>query len=214
MTESDAIRLVKQVVREALAPILLGTVVSNQSQTTTTMQRFSSEPPVGKLRNVQPYGLSSRAPAGTPGLIIPVDANATNLILAGTYDPSKPTTEDGESILYDAYGHVIYMSQEQVSLGSKTASQNLVLGQIFKTFCDNLLGQLQTAMTDLATAMADISTLTVTCSAPGFPSSPPINAAAFVALQAQFEAIEAQLTALQSSPIDDESILSDVVYTE
>ncbi len=183
MNESAIIKMVREIIKQELAPILMGTTVSNQSNTQATFQHFSSEAPIGPVRSIQPFGLSSRAPAGTSLLTVPVNADATHQNIVGHYDTAKPTTNDGETILYDAYGHVIYMSQSKVVLGAKTSTQNVVLGQILKTLFDNWLGydQAQTHTGNL-----------------GYPTSPPLNAA--------------QYAAIQASPVDDETMLSEVVF--
>jgi hypothetical protein len=184
VNESEIIRLVRQIIKQELAPILMGVVTSNESQTQSTFQHFSSEAPIGPVRSIQPFGLSSRAPVGTSLLTIPVNADATHQNIVGHFDTAKPTGADGETLLYDAFGHVIYMSESQVSLGAKAATQNVVLGQILKTLFDNWLGydQAQTHTGNL-----------------GFPTSPPLNAA--------------QYAAIQASPVDDETMLSEVVFT-
>jgi len=186
MEEYEIIRLIRQVIKQELAPILMGSVVSNESSSRSTIQRFATESPIGNLRSIQPYGVSSRAPAGTQGLIVPVRSDPTHLNLVGHFDEGKPTTNDGETILYDAYGHVIYLSQTKMQFGSKSSAQNMVLGQIFKTaFAKALLDQLQ-----LETHTGNL----------GYPTSVPNNAA--------------QYLEIENSPIDDNAILSDKAFTE
>lgn len=185
MNQSEILKMVREFIRQEVSLAMMGITVSNESQVRSTTQRFTTEAPVGNNRRVLPFGVSSRAPAGTQTLIIPVNGDVTNPATVGDFDSNRPVGNDGETLLYDAYGHVVYLSQSQVSLGSMNPTQNLVLGQIFKTFMDNLLEQLQEE--------THIGNL-------GYPTSPPVNAPAYAALQA--------------SPIDDESILSSVVFTE
>lgn len=187
MTEAQLMKFIRQVIREELAPILMGSVVSNQDQNRSTVQRFNSEGPIQNLRNVQPFGVSSRAPAKTPALIIPINGDPSHLNMVGHFDESRPTGADGETLLYDAFGHIIFMSETKIQVGSKTSAENMVLGKVFKNdFADPLMTQLQAE--------------THTSGVPGFPTSPPINAP--------------QYAAIQASPIDDNAILSDKVFTE
>ncbi len=185
MSDSDIIRLIKQTVTDMLAPILMGAVVSNDTQTRSTVQRFNSEAPIPGLRNIQPFGVSSKALPQTSALIIPIAGDPSHLNMVGHFDEAKPTGQDGETLLYDAYGHIIYLSQTKMQFGSKASAENMVLGQVFKTFMDNLLTQLQNE--------THIGNL-------GYETSVPVNAP--------------QYEALQESPIDDDAILSDKAFTE
>lgn len=83
--------------------------------------------------------------------------------------------------------HVVFDdATSRVLLGSASASENLVLGQVFKAM-----------MADLITAL---KALTVTCTiTPPFTSSTPINFAAFEAIQATY--------------LTSDAVLSDVAFT-
>lgn len=139
MTESEIIALVREILRQELAPILMGTVQKNDSQTRSTVQHFPSSSPVPNLRNIQPFGVSSRAPVGTAALTVPIDSNATHLNMVGHFDEGRPTGEDGETLLYNSFGQVIYLKEGKIQIGSKAASENLVLGQVFKAFAAQFL---------------------------------------------------------------------------
>lgn len=185
MTESEMIRFVRKIIRQEFASVAMSQVVTNASQLRTTFQRSTTTPPFANARNIQPYGVSSRAPANTPCLTIPVGNNPTNVNVVGVHDPLKPSLDDGETILYDAYGHVIYLSQGQVSLGSKTASHAVPLGDILKEALDNIL----TALLN-ETHEGNL----------GYPTGTPINSSDF--------------QAVKSSPVDDGTLLSTVVFSE
>jgi len=139
MEESEIIRLVNTVINQKLAPILMGTLLSNQSQTRSTFQNFSSAGSIPNARTIQPFGLSSRSPANTSCLTAPIANDPTHVNILGHFDESRPTTNDGEAALYNAFGQLIYVSNGKIQIGSKSAAQNLVLGQIFKTFAASLL---------------------------------------------------------------------------
>jgi hypothetical protein len=185
MTEAETIRMIRQVIRTELAPILMGTVQSNESQTRSTAQRFTSETPIGNMRSIQPYGISSRAPKQTPGLIVPVNADATHLLLLGHFDEQRPVGADGETFLYNQFGQMVYLSDGKIQVGTKTSAENLVLGQVFKTFMSEFLQQFieHTHVGNL-----------------GYETAPPSNAE--------------DVVALKESPIDDSAILSDLAFTE
>lgn len=139
MNESDIIRLVRRVIRQELAPILLGSVVSNQDQNRTTIQHFATSSPIPKLRNIQPYGVASRAPPGTACLTIPIDGDPTHLNMVGHFDQSRPSMANGETILYDAFGHIVYLSDTKMQFGSKTSANPMMLGDIVQTLLSEML---------------------------------------------------------------------------
>jgi hypothetical protein len=185
MISPEAIREIRKIIKEELGKIIKASITANQDQMNVTVQRFATDSNIPGVQKVQPFGLSSRAPVGTPTVIVPIDSNPNHLNTMGELDPNRPNESDGETILYDAYGHLVYLSETKMQFGSKASAENMVLGQVFKTFMDNLLTALQ--------AETHIGNL-------GYPTSTPINDPTYAALQA--------------SPIDDETILSLKAFTE
>ncbi len=140
MSEREMIALIKRVIRQELSPILMGAILSNESDTRSTIQRYPNEGPRANIRSVQPFGLASKAPAGTQAFIVPAGFDQTNQNILGHFDEAhKPNLADGEVALYDAYGHVLYLSNGKIQLGSEASSENMVLGQVFKQFASDLL---------------------------------------------------------------------------
>lgn len=94
-------------------------------------------------------------------------------------------TPKGQVLMFDeAATETVLLGFLKLKLGSESSDENLVLGQIFKTFASSLLDGIVAHTHQTGTG----------------PSSPPINAATF--------------TALKASPITDEAILSDKSFTE
>ena len=165
MNEGQIVEMIRQIIRQELAPILMGVVVSNESEARSTIKRFPNESPRKNIRSVLPYGLATKAPAGTQAFIIPAGGDQTNQNLVGHFDEKRPPVADGEVALYDAYGHVLYLSNGKIQLGSEASDENMVLGKVLKTFLSELL--------------QDIATHTH----PGI-GSPPSNSADFISLKA------------------------------
>ena len=185
MNESQLMSIIRRVVRQELSAVLLGKVTSNESQTRLSMQHFSTAAGLQNIRSIQPFGVSSRAPVGTPVVTAPVNHDHTHIISLGNFDENRPTTNDGETILYDAYGHIVYLSETKMQFGSKTSAENMVLGQVFKA-------PMSSTLQDIA-VHKHIGNM-------GYLTSPPDNAADFEALKA--------------SPVDDEGVLSDIAFTQ
>lgn len=138
MVDPEVIRQIKKIVREEMAKVLKATVTANQDALTVSVRRFASDSGMPGLKKIQPYGLSSRAPAGTPTVILPVDNNPSHLNTVGEIDPNRPNQNDGETILYDAYGHIVYLSQSKMQFGSKGSANPMVLGDILQEFEDQV----------------------------------------------------------------------------
>jgi hypothetical protein len=185
MTEIELIRLIRMVIREELAPIAMSKIIGNADQMRTTFQRTATDSQFSNARNIQPFGLGSRAPVGTDALSVPIGGNATHVNIVGHFDSNRPTMEDGETVLYDAFGHVIYLSESKVQLGSKTAQHPVPLGDVLQTFLNNFL----TAILN-HTHEGNL----------GYATGTPINASDF--------------TSIQASPIEDGTINSSIVFTE
>ena len=199
MNESEVRNLIRHEVRSFLTQVMLGEVVSNESEQRSTARRTGNEGPISKIRNIQPFGISSRAPAGTGGVLVPVNGDPTHLLLMGHFDTSKPACDDGDTILYDAHGNKISLINGEIKalteklavisstikLGSEGSSNPLVLGDLLMEFLSDLL--------DLIIAHDHYGNL-------GFPTSPPRNAANF--------------TAKKSSPVNDGTLVSGKSFTE
>lgn len=89
---------------------------------------------------------------------------------------------------------------DSIKLGSDGTTENLVLGQVLKTFLSSLLSELS-AMAASAASHTHISSM------PGYPSEVPDVAGDFSGNQGIFDS-------LKSSPVEDEVILSDIAWTE
>lgn len=186
MTESEIRRLIRAEIREALAPIMMGFVVSNENVQRSTMKRTSMEGPTPNVRNIQPFGISSKAPPATEALFVPVNGDPTHVNMVGHFDKAKPeVTKDGETSLYDSFGHEVYLSENKMQFGSQASANPMMLGDVVQQLFSTLL--------ELIASHNHIGNL-------GYPTGVPSNAA--------------QFTELKASPVDDGAIISDKCFTE
>lgn len=201
MNEHEMTKLIRSVIRQELTGMWMGFIDSNQSQTRSTIRRFTSEAPIKNVRNIQPFGLSSKIPKGVQVFTAPVNGDPTHInvlgaFVEGAFDSNPPTGLDGETILYNAFGRRIYLKQSTVHLASGDAASPLVLGNILKTMLSSLL-------TQISALAQEVSIHTHLAGA----APPPDDAANFVA-------IKAQVDALKASPVDDNGINSNIVFTD
>lgn len=165
MTDGELRRMIRDIIRQELTTISMAFVNSNQSNQRSTIQRFKNDGPIPNIRSIQPFGISSRAPKDTDAVVAGVGGDVTHLIMLGHFDKSKPTGQDGETLLYDAFGHVVYLSQDKLQFGSKSSENPMMLGDLVQDFLSQLLEKIAEH----------------THPAPGYP---PTNAAEFTALKA------------------------------
>lgn len=185
MTEAEMIKLIRTVIKREIAPILMANVVENKNQNRSSIKRFENDGPTTNLRNIQPYGISSRAPAGTQCLTVPVGGNATHLNMVGHFDEGRPVVPDGSVALYDSTGKQVFVSGGEIHLGSQSASSPVSLGDILQSLLSSMLDEI----------LSHTHTGNL-----GYPTSAPINGAAFAALKA--------------SPVDDGAMNSSTVFVE
>jgi phage gp45-like len=140
MTEAELLAFLKQYIKQEVAQIMMANVISNKDQNRSSLKRFPSDSPFGNVRNIQPFGMASRAPSGTQCLMIPISGDVTQIVMAGHFDENRPAINDGESVIYGADGQVIFMkSGGTIHQGTQGASSPVVLGDVLKTLMENVL---------------------------------------------------------------------------
>lgn len=99
-----------------------------------------------------------------------------------------------------------------LSKGDTEPTENLVLGQIWKTVYSTHLDEITSALKKLETQINNVATHVVTVI--GIPSSNPLNSAAMQTIKNEIATIRNNLEDLKTNEIDSENILSDLSYTE
>jgi hypothetical protein len=140
VNENEIAKLIRQMVRQELAQVCMASVSSNDEQNRASIVRAPTDGPITNLRNVQPYGLVSKAPKNTDCVVTPVNGDITHLNLTGHFNSNPPAIEDGESALYGIGQQVIYMKADgSIHQGILGAASPAVLGDVLQTFCTNVL---------------------------------------------------------------------------
>lgn len=184
--DSELARYIKNEIGRQLNVILTGEASTNTHLIETISKQFPGMPDIPDRPVMHPYGVSSRAPRGTLSVTARMGEHTGNRMVIGHRDKNRPELEEGEVILYNQFGQQIYLQDGEIHIGSKSASEPFVLGNVFQTMMNSLLAAIQ-SHTHLSTP-------------PATPTGVPINAAAFAAIQA--------------SPIGDSAILSDEIFGE
>lgn len=120
--------------------IILNSETGQTTESTETIQNlFPGMPSIPDRPVSHTYGISSRAPQGTISVVARVGDHFGNRMVIGHRDKNRPTLNEGETILYDAYGHIVYCSQSKIQIGSKGASEPFVLGNVLQSLLSQFL---------------------------------------------------------------------------
>jgi hypothetical protein len=94
VNENEIAKLIRQMVRQELAQVFMASVSSNDEQNRASIVRAPTDGPITNLRNVQPYGLVSKAPKNTDCVVTPVNGDITHLNLTGHFNSNPPVLGD------------------------------------------------------------------------------------------------------------------------
>jgi phage gp45-like len=143
MEQWDLEKIIRNVIKQELAGLIMGTVTDSASSSRASAQRFPGENPVTNQRIISPFGLASRPSDGTQVMMGAINGDPTHLNILGCNDTARPGVNKGESILYGADGQVIYMKAGgSIHQGTKGATEPVVLGNVLKEFLTTLINQI------------------------------------------------------------------------
>jgi hypothetical protein len=183
MTREEVLTIVRHEIQRASNLILYARTTSSGTDVDNIDNLFAGMTEIVDVPKVEPYGFHSSAQKGTAAITARVGNDIANRIILGHRDAFRPVINPGETILYNQYGQQVYLSNGQVQIGRPNASSPVLLGDLVQMLFSNLL--------------TELSTHTHLSAAPGSPTTPPVDAAAFLALK--------------SSPVSDGAILSKTV---
>lgn len=118
-------------------------------------------------------------------------------------DKIPETAKDSSMVMKALAGKRVWITSDNkilLSKGDTEPTENLVLGQVFKTFMADYI-------TEIKTLIEAMKVETHLGALPGFPTGVPINAATY-------ETQKLAIDALKTGKIDSEDILSDISFTE
>jgi len=139
MINPEILRYIQDEIRRQMNTILTGEAGTNTQEVEDIDNMYHSMPTVKTRPVMHPYGISSRAPKGTASVIGKIGDHVGAKIVLGHRDKNRPTLNEGEVILYDANGHVVYLSETKMQFGSKTSDEPMLLGNVTVEFLTNVL---------------------------------------------------------------------------
>lgn len=188
MNEAELKRFVREEIKRQVQIVLFGTAGENDQFNETISQNYPGMPDIPNRPVMHPYGISSRAPQGTISVNVRVGEHIGNRMTIGHRDAARPAVGPGEVVLYDQFGHQIYLSSSKIQVGSASSAHPMVLGDILKS-----------ALSQVISALASHTHIST---APGAPTMPPDPGTI------------STLNGVNSSPIGDGAVLSKKVFTE
>lgn len=140
-----------------------------------------------RVERFQDFGLTSSPPVDSDAIVIFPGGDRSRGVVISVEDRAtrEKNLAAGETCLYNAHGQKVFLKNGSIHVGSRESDNPVVLGNEIKALLQDLLTEISTH-----THMGNL----------GFPTGPPMNAGEFQSLKA--------------SPVDDDAILSDVVFTE
>lgn len=185
MIDGELKRAIQQEVRKQVNIILSGQAGQNDQFSETINNLFPGMPGIVDRPVMHPYGLSSRAPMNTISVTARTGDHAGNRMTLGHRDANRPAVGSGEVQLYNEFGQAVFLKNGSVHLGTAATSNPAVVGNELKAFLQEVIQWLSTH--------THIGNL-------GAPTSGPIQAA--------------QITSIGAQNVDNDQILSQLVFLE
>jgi phage gp45-like len=186
MIESDVRRFIQEEIRRQVNILLHGQAGTTTNVSETIDNMYPAMPSITDRPVMHPYGFVSRAPKGTISVTGRIGEHAGNRFVMGHRDISRPTLNEGESILYNQFGQTVYLEDGNIHIGTKESSNPVSLGNEIKALWIEVLDILEKH--------------THVTPAPGSPTSKPIEALEF--------------TAAKAGNVTNDKILSDYIFVQ
>lgn len=165
--DPQLMRFIREEIKKQINVVVTGQTVSADTETATLQNIFSGMDPVTDIPVAHPYGFCSKAIMGALTVTLRVGDHPGARMVALHRDNNRPTDlSTGESVMYSSTGHRFYAGLSGCFIGSKDAANPLVLGDVLKTY----LNEIYTALQELYNAV--ILGTTALTSTPGNPTFP------------------------------------------
>ena len=144
MVDAETRRFIVNEIKRAMNVILSSQTASTRDVETETIgDLFPGMPSIDNRPVMHPYGLASRAPPGTIGVIGRQGEHFSNRLILGHRDKNRPKDVlEGEVVLYNQFGQALYFRKKKVQIGSLNSANPAVLGDLLATFLKNILRKL------------------------------------------------------------------------
>lgn len=205
MIDSYDLRLIREEIKKQLNIILTGQSLVSDGTKCNVINMFPGMAPIQKVPIAHPYGFCSSALDGTFTITARVGEHFGARLVIGHKDINRPTDlNPGECVIYSSTGHQIRCTLTGIKIGSASAANPLVLGDILQTYLNSIYASIQTLYNAVILGTTTISTT------PGNPTAP--NPAIATALGTSLATLTTAKTQFSDIPLT--NFLSTVNMTE
>ena len=125
MIDGETLTAIRREIKKQLDIILVGTSANATSDGASEdiQEIYPGAATIPGRPKMQPYGFTSRAPAGTLSVVAAQGAGSANRVVLGhRMVPGNAYTlaNEGEVMLYDKFGHSIYLQQGKITIDADT----------------------------------------------------------------------------------------------
>lgn len=157
---------------DAKLSILLTANIGDSDQKNGTIENlYGNANGITQRPIAMPFGVSSKVPRGTSGVVGQSGADRFNRFFMGFFDKNRPMVGDGETSIYSVGKYEVRVLKDKIQLGKNGTFETAVVGETLAQFINALL--------DAIVAHDHLGNL-------GFPTGKPLNAAAFEAARSAF----------------------------
>lgn len=110
MMDAESLRFLREEIKRSLNIILTAVAGANEDTQTEIIQNLYAGSPNTEAKPVMhPYGFVSRAAPQTTSVVIRRGDHPASLMILGHRDGDRPAVENGETMLYNLDGQMIYL---------------------------------------------------------------------------------------------------------
>lgn len=140
MDDANLRRYIEQLVRQQVNILLGGTAQNGLIDREDIVEMYPGMPTQLARPTVRPYGLASRAPAGTRQITGRVGENTGARAVLGHLDGARPAgLAEGESVLYSRDGYRVRVRNGEIQVGKGDTYETVVVGDTLKALLIALL---------------------------------------------------------------------------
>lgn len=140
----EELRFIQQEIRKQVNIILSGQAGQNDQFSEDIQNLYPGTPTLSGRPVMHPYGLVSRAPAGTIQVTARQGENPGNRLILGHRDANRPTVAQGETQLYNQFGQSIYLKEGEIHIGKPASSDPVPLGTELIAFLQSFIAAYKT----------------------------------------------------------------------
>ena len=161
------VRFIREEIKKSMNVVLTGQALLATEQDCSVVNLFPGMQPIEKIPVAHPYGFVSSAIDTTLAVTVRLGEHVGNRLVILHRDTNRPSDiNTGETVMYSATGHQVRCELTGIKIGSKNASNPLVLGDILQNYLDAIYTSIQNLYNAVIAGTTALTTV------PGSPTAP------------------------------------------